>query len=330
MSLTSFVERKEIREMIREEFTNPRFAATKKLLAPPQTKRYSLVGTAFDYLLRFHIQRINKNAIERTWTATEGLSKLASRDCCDLTDADIGVTIYQESARYEIGQSILDRAKFARDEYLQHGKVTKSLLESAIGLAKLEVIYRSGYIDQNLGEVDPADIRDLKKLLSVVPADDFKAKKICLLNPTFGLGSHMVRGADADLVIDETLIDIKTTKSNKLRPEHLDQLIGYLALHEIWGVDGVTRKPRIAKIAIYFSRYAEWCQVEVNQLIEQKAYSKFLVWFRKVIERKYKVRQKRLTKRSQSSLGKKTAAKKMNRKKSVRKKSARKLRAPKN
>lgn len=330
MSLTSFVARKEIREVIRENFTKPHFVAPKNLLAPPQTKRYSLVGTAFDYALRFHAQRLNQTAIERTWAATKGFSKLDSLDCFDVTDADTGVTIRQQSSRHKIAKAILERANCTREKYLQNGKVTRLLLESAIGLAKLEVIYRSGYIDEQIGEADPADIRDLRKLLSIVPAGDFRAKRVCLLNPTFGTGSHMVRGADADLIIDETLIDIKTTKSTKRRPEHFDQLIGYLALHDIWGADGVKKISKVNKIAIYFSRYAEWCEVEVDQLINPKAYSNFLVWFRNEIEEKYKARQERLVKRLQRDPRKKKLAKKINCKKPVRKKAVRILRAPKN
>ena len=84
MSLTSFVARKEIREVIRENFTKPRIVTSKNLLAPPQTKRYSLVGTAFDYILRFHAQRLNQAAIERTWAATKGFSKLDSLNCFDV------------------------------------------------------------------------------------------------------------------------------------------------------------------------------------------------------------------------------------------------------
>jgi hypothetical protein len=314
-----------VRETIRKEFTKPSFVASKKLLAPPQTKRYSLVGTAFDYLLRFHVQRINKNVIERTWPATEGFNRLALRDSYDLTDADSGVSIVQTSAKHEKGRLILDRAKSARDAYLQNGRVTKSLLESAIGLAKLEVIYRSGYIDKNLEEADTADMRDLRRLLSVAPTDEFKARKVCLLNPTFRLGSDMVRGADADLVIDNSLIEIKTTKSNKSRPEHFDQLIGYLALHDIWGVDGVSNKPRISKIAVYFSRYAELCEIEVSQLIDPKAYIRFRAWFKDAVETPYQARQVRLKnfskirRETKNAVAKKSASKRAGRGKKVRK-----------
>ncbi len=52
-----------------------------------------------------------------------------------------------------------------------------------------------------------------------------------LLNPTFP-GSHDVGGADADLVIDGCLIDIKTSISSQVKAEYLYQLAGYLLLDD--------------------------------------------------------------------------------------------------
>ncbi len=49
------------------------------------------------------------------------------------------------------------------------------------------------------------------------------------LNPTF-TGSHDVGGADADLVVDGCLIDIKTSISSQVKAEYLYQLAGYLLL----------------------------------------------------------------------------------------------------
>ncbi|RLJ00615.1 MAG: hypothetical protein DRP08_06425 [Candidatus Aenigmatarchaeota archaeon] len=51
----------------------------------------------------------------------------------------------------------------------------------------------------------------------------FKPKKICILNPTFGRASELVHGADCDLVIDDTIIDIKTTQETKFRRDYFSQ-----------------------------------------------------------------------------------------------------------
>lgn len=42
----------------------------------PRSKRYSLVGTAFDYLLRFELQRRAPHAISRPWIAKAAANRL--------------------------------------------------------------------------------------------------------------------------------------------------------------------------------------------------------------------------------------------------------------
>ena len=49
------------------------------------------------------------------------------------------------------------------------------------------------------------------------------------LNPTFE-GSRDVGGADADLVVNGTLIDIKTTVRPEIKPDWIRQLLGYVLL----------------------------------------------------------------------------------------------------
>src|SRR5437773_972190 len=69
MSLTSFLNNPDVRKKFREEF--PRQPVRRKLtpLAPPLTNNNSLVGTAFDYLLRFYLERLNPNAQCSAWVA---------------------------------------------------------------------------------------------------------------------------------------------------------------------------------------------------------------------------------------------------------------------
>lgn len=53
--------------------------------------------------------------------------------------------------------------------------------------------------------------------------------KPAILNPTFA-GSIDIGGADADIIVDGCLIDIKTSISSQIRAEYLYQLAGYLLL----------------------------------------------------------------------------------------------------
>ena len=106
-----------------------------------------------------------------------------------------------------------------------------------------------------IGVVHKDDVQDLKNLISAVDKKLFTAKNLCMINPSFGSASELVGGADADMVMDDTIIDIKTTKKLSLDRSFLDQVLGYYVLHHISGVGELNPKPTITKVAIYFSRY---------------------------------------------------------------------------
>ena len=179
MSLTSFISRPEIKERFLEEFPKPRIVTDLNLLAVPQSKRYSLVGTAFDYLLRFYIQRLNPKAKQRHWIAEDGLKRL-SIGAINYATYDIDkeeLSFPNDDGSLKVGQRILKKAKAAHGRYLVSGSVTDSLLKSAIGLAQLDVIFRSGFIDENLGIAFHDDVRDLRRLISLVDPEMFRAKR---------------------------------------------------------------------------------------------------------------------------------------------------------
>ena len=129
---------------------------------------------------------------------------------------------------------IIAEAKRSHKEYLNTGKISDKMIADVIRLAQLDPIVRAGYADPNIGIVDDRDIGDQQNLLATLNrfitesrSFSFKADTICELNPVFKT-SALVGGADADLIIDRTLIDIKTTKKPELQREHFNQLMGYL------------------------------------------------------------------------------------------------------
>jgi len=76
MSLTKFLKEKDVKRKFQEFFPKPRFTAKKEILAPPLTENYSLVGTAFDYLLRFFIEYSYEQTISNKWVAENSLKLL--------------------------------------------------------------------------------------------------------------------------------------------------------------------------------------------------------------------------------------------------------------
>ena len=218
MSLTDFMRNKKLNLKFQETFICPKFSDELPILAIPRTKNYTLIGTAFDYLLRFYISR-NSLVVNNNWICEE-VKEFAK---------------YEDDLK-EIVEKIINNAKNSFDNYIKTGLLTEDIIRSVIQLAKLDGIFRSGGLLPNSIDIEQNDIEDLKKLYSIIPHDIFKTNKQCILNPSFGTASLMVGGADADLILGDTLIDIKTTSSLKFPRSYFLQLIGYYILNDLAGI----------------------------------------------------------------------------------------------
>lgn len=262
MSLTSFLQIPNVRAEFTKTFPFQTPKLSGELLAIPQTKNYSLIGTAFDYLLRFHIERLNPNTLKKTWVAESGVAEIQNQP-----------EVYQKL------KPIIDMTKIPYSDYIKTGNLSESLFASTIVLAKLDMIYRIGKLEPNIMDYQNEDILDLQNLLSIVNDSLFKSKNFCTLNPIFGSASLLVGGADADMIIDDTLIDIKTTKNLKFGRDHYNQLIGYYILSKIGNVSGLNEK--INKIGIYFSRHGILHTIPTSQIDENPQFDSFVKWFEK-------------------------------------------------
>jgi len=290
MSLTSFLKIKDVKEAFKQ-FKKPPFKIQAELLAPPLTNHYSLVGTAFDYLLRFYIKRMNPNAIEKEWiseVALRGLeatlppeSKLSPELLRKVITEDSAKSVLHDVAIYKKVKGIVEAARRVYSKYVKDGIMSSDLFRAVLLLAQVDVIYRADFVDKNLGNVDQGDIKDLRNLISIVKPEYFKAREMCLLNPTFGEASRLVGGADCDLIIDDAIIDIKTTKKPELIRGYFDQLIGYYTLQKIGGIDGMPSNRGIKRLGIYFSRYAYLYFVNVRDIIREDTFPNFIEWFKK-------------------------------------------------
>ena len=261
MSLTTFLKNKDVQERFNHEFELPRAVLANQLQTPPLTRNYSLMGTAFDYLMRFHIERINPTACTRRWIpegildnpfmylpVEEGvLPKDREHQLFQYSlylqtgkwfkiDAKTGLpsslALTAGTALLQQVIEVIAEAKRSHKEYLNTGTISDEMIADVIRLAQLDAIVRARYVDPNIGIVDDRDVMDERNLLATLnrfikdsPSFNFKADTICELNPVFK-ASALVGGADADLIIDRTLIDIKTTKKPELQREHFNQLIG--------------------------------------------------------------------------------------------------------
>lgn len=166
-------------------------------------------------------------------------------------------------------------AKEQYEKFLETGEITEKLLKASLDLARLDSIIRSGNFPQDLKEYEEKDIEDLRNLYQVIPREKFNTEGEILLNPTFGDASRLVGGADADLVIDGTLIDIKTVKSLNLRRYAWRQLIGYSVLADL-----DSDFPDLDKVGFYFSRFGVLWTRETDLIYGVNGYTEFRGWFK--------------------------------------------------
>jgi hypothetical protein len=277
MSLTSFIKTKNVRERFAQEFQKPRLGEKRDLLAPPLTKNYSMVGTAFDYLLRFYLKRLNPRARTQDWIAEDGLADLEG-----------------EGKLYAAASNQMRQARRNYATYLKRGESSDELIRSAIFLAKMDSVYRAGLFHpvfrtgregikfrKGFLDADEQDVADLRRLVSLLPADVFRAKRLCILNPTFGKASMLVGGADADFVFDDMLVEVKTTKKYELQRDHFNQLVGYYCLHEIGHIRGSPKNFKIQRFGVYYSRFGYLWSLRTEDVIDKKRFGPFLKWFRR-------------------------------------------------
>jgi len=286
MSLTSFISIPEVRQRFAATFTKPPFKTDAKIVAEPLTNHYSLVGTAFDYLTRFYLRYLNPESIESPWVAELGRERLRR-----FPELFVTKGFKPREIKRALGKAddIISRAKKLCLTYERTGKITDDLIASAVCLSQLDLLFRPSIIDSNMGQVDKKDVEDLRNLISAIDVNLFKAEKLCVLNPTFGKGSELVGGADCDLLIDNILIDIKTTKTLKFQRDHFNQLVGYYILFTIGGVDGAP-SANIKHVGIYYSRYSLLHTIPITTLTENTHFTEFKKWFEDKAQETFRLR----------------------------------------
>ena len=265
MSLTALIRHdKELQERVRGTFKRPRLDRSRELLVEPSTSHYGLVGTAFDYLFRFYVERINSGMVEghhSPWVAEKAVELIAP-----------------DPALQREAKKIVKAVKALKEEYLKAGVFSDELIRAVLRMSYLDPVSRAGIGADFVGtDADPADIEDLKAQLALIPEDAFLAQKLCYLNPSFGNASVLAGGADADLLLDDVLIDIKSTKKRELKFNDFCQIICYFCLYQLGGIDGRHEFP-ISQLGFYFSRFQYLLLFSPYDLADEHEWHDFAEW----------------------------------------------------
>jgi hypothetical protein len=293
MTLTDFVKQPHVRTRLAECQPKLSRKIDGPLHVPSKSYRYGLIGTAFDYLLRFEIGRRDKNVVESPWIAChvasgQSILRIASMkddvrayceshadfDVDELRDqsenlpltkrkgatAHIEITDPYEVYFYRAVRKVIEEAQADIKEYRANCRPSRGEMKQAafhaIRLAKIDVIARcpKPTLDPTFEQAERYDIDELVELLDIVPWADILRDVPIMLNPVLG-SSELVIGADADLIVGGCLIDIKTTEEKYMRAEWFNQLLCYFMLARFHQRTGELL-PVIDSVGFYFSRHA--------------------------------------------------------------------------
>jgi hypothetical protein len=257
MSLSSFLAIRDVWDKVKPLRAKlPRKIAS-RLQVKPRSDRYSMVGTAFDYLLCFELQRRAPHAVAERWVAEQALDSKRAR-------------------------AVLDHARVALSTHLQSKDPTRAQLAElaahAIHLAKLEVIYREGRFDPLFEQAESEDIDDLLSMLDIVPFKSLLHSEVVLLNPNFKESSQLVGGADTDLIAGDLMVDFKVSAKDEMSVRDLDQLLGYYLLaRNQRRLDSTF--PEINRVALYFCRHGYLWVVDTTTWTEHPDFTAIEKWF---------------------------------------------------
>lgn len=242
MSLTSQIAAPHVKALLKNGVVKPDLGPPVTILAPPCGDP-AQVGIAFDYALRWGLAGRGLGVMDH----------LVAESALRRAKTTPSLEPYVAKIRAEL---VVAKASMAAAQPLDEQLLTDVAI-AFFRLARLDVVCRTGeqYIKATLDrEATPDDLHDLRALYKLVPWEAFRPQAELLLNPNFGLGSGMIGGADGDLVLDDMIVEIKTTKDLRPRKEHIDQLVGYALLADRFGVDGRQSKAPLTRAGIYFSR----------------------------------------------------------------------------
>lgn len=246
--------------------TNPQLRNSETILPVAHPWPYDKIGSAIDYRIRYSFAITPR----QQFVAWAGVCKLAFKPWESEEDIaipwedlpqglripvsrmpghDVFADIAQGAYRWEILETFFDRLDDMLVTIRPIGRRLTLEEERIIArycfiLALFEEVYRSDRykdgplfvpsvkqsIDELLAIPEDAWIDDLSQLsLRFYDTCHDLLSRAFVLNPTFS-GSRDVGGADADLIIDGCLLEIKTSKQAKIESSWLRQLAGYLLL----------------------------------------------------------------------------------------------------
>lgn len=288
IGVTEFISKQSVRDQIATQFPNPGSDVTTAPDVEHASYEHSLLGQAFDYLIRIWLESQctevhDPHAGGRfggDWTTTLGYTpSYNSRDVeWELTPSDEKEGI----------NDALERADRKREQFLKTGMNVNDAIDAALvysGL-DLDIGFEDGTIQANSFADDV--VTELQELFHLVREHSELIGDSVIISPTFGERSFILEG-HGDFIVDRTLIDVKTTEEPSFKPQYWRQLLAYYVLNDVHReliaseVDTRAEEvpyPDLTTVGVYFARFGELQTIDMADYLQPRAeYERFRAWF---------------------------------------------------
>jgi len=225
-------------------------------------RRWGLIGTAFDYLVRMSLTSRKGVGFEPKIAIVAIKKYLISSECRFARNVILTGIECSSCAACKHYEKFSDCHEISQVAIKQ--KNIRKMAATSLSFARLDGFYRPPHFwdDEWFSrKTDSDDIRELLELHELWSRCFVLPKGKLLLNPSFD-SSPLLGGADADLIVNQTIIDWKVVNDPRrdLRTS-LAQLLGYSLLSNLDG------KP-LETCTLYFARHGIQFSLPISEILK--------------------------------------------------------------
>lgn len=309
--VTKFIKIDEVRREIDSVYPNPGQDVEGELEVENNGYGHLLIGNAFEFLCKLFLYRECDEVIQpwgrrfgklkRRWSGDEippiyvrKFDGMRWEDYDDISNRSEWEAKQENRPVWRRRQSAVkwtedeELSKLAK-QYVQTGMNTEGVVRAALvnaGWKPSDTVH--SWINREAFEDDV--LEEMESLFGQLRTQEWMNGDVVLEKPTFGKHLHILPG-EGDFIIDDLLIDIKTTENRKFTRAFWRQILLYYVLVDIQrvlhDVEGRTyekepydeKYPEVNRVGIYFARYGELKTVEMERVIDDiDRYEEFRAW----------------------------------------------------
>jgi len=321
--VTDFIKIDEVRHEIDSTYPNPGHDAEGEVEVVNSGYSHKLIGSSFEFLSKLWLYHRCEEVVlpqgtsrrfieEKDWELDDQPTVWVSvfdgmkweEHYADISSQEEWEEMNEELPVWERRRSAVqwrqdDELSKLVNQFIKTGMNTERVVRAALlnaGWKPSETVH--SWINRGAFEEDLLD--EMEVLFRLLREQDWTDGKIVFDEPTFGGHRHILPG-EGDFIVDNLLVDIKTTEKRSFTNAFWRQLLMYYLLNDIqrvlYDVDGRTygreqfdgKYPEINRVGIYFARYGELKTVDMSEVIkETRQYKEFRAW---IVDRAIEINQ---------------------------------------